>query len=515
MGYDLAGEREAGIHGATILNRIGKKALFSILHISDLHRSPEEPITNASLVAALLADRDRYVLETPEVRVADAIVVSGDLISGAELGAENWTSTIREQYGVAYDFLSSLTDRYIEGDRRRLVVVPGNHDICWNSSYSAMRALSTEEEPKSDALRNMDPYGRFRWSWKDRCAYIIDKMEEYRRRLDAYWDFVERFYGGTSLPFPIDRTRGFNLFEIDEGRILVAAFESLVGNDCFAFQGAIDARAIGECALALRDHGRQYQLQMAVWHHGLYGPPNQTDYMDVKTVHEMIGNGFRLGLHGHQHYSEVGAHYIHLPEEQAMAVVGAGSLCAGKRELPRGTNRQYNVVVIDDDYESACVHIREMGLGNQFGRSRDGAFGGDGRVTLRWRRPADRLGRPTDPALQQARQDTLRAEAAIQAGDGDTAISLLEGMTPSPGTHVRRLYLTALQLSGQWQRLAECLREPTNADEVVLLVHALQSLGDLPAAKVALEAFSERFNLARHVYEQLSERLDIQSAMEG
>ena len=229
----------------------------------------------------------------------------------------------------------------------------------------------------------------------------------------------------------------------------------------------------------------------------------------------MIGNGFRLGLHGHQHYSQVGAQYIHLPEEQAMAVVGAGSLCAGKRELPRGTDRQYNVVVIDDDYESACVHVREMGSGNQFGRSGDGAFGGDGRVSLRWRRPADRLGRTIEPALQQDRQDILRAEDAIQAGDSDTAISLLKRMSPSPGTHLRRLYLRALQLSGDWQALAECVKEPSNADEVVLLVQALQSLGDLSGAKEALERFANDFNLARHIYQDLSERIDIQSAMEG
>ena len=32
--------------------------MFSILHISDLHRSSEEPVDNDSLLAALLADRE-------------------------------------------------------------------------------------------------------------------------------------------------------------------------------------------------------------------------------------------------------------------------------------------------------------------------------------------------------------------------------------------------------------------------------------------------------------------------
>ena len=57
--------------------------MFSILHISDLHRSANEPIRNETLVAALLQDRDRYTTETPQIPSPNAIVVSGDLIHGA------------------------------------------------------------------------------------------------------------------------------------------------------------------------------------------------------------------------------------------------------------------------------------------------------------------------------------------------------------------------------------------------------------------------------------------------
>ncbi|WP_219845586.1 hypothetical protein, partial [Burkholderia cepacia] len=39
--------------------------MFTLLHISDLHRSPHDPIENASLLGALLADQDRYLVETP------------------------------------------------------------------------------------------------------------------------------------------------------------------------------------------------------------------------------------------------------------------------------------------------------------------------------------------------------------------------------------------------------------------------------------------------------------------
>ena len=82
--------------------------MFSILHISDLHRSSEEPVDNDSLLAALLADRDRYAGETPRIPPPSAIVVSGDLIQGARIDAPNWQQSIKDQYAVADNFLTAL-----------------------------------------------------------------------------------------------------------------------------------------------------------------------------------------------------------------------------------------------------------------------------------------------------------------------------------------------------------------------------------------------------------------------
>jgi len=74
--------------------------LFTILHISDLHRSREEPIDNDSLIAALLGDSDRYLGETPPVPQPRAIVVSGDLVQGVGVGADKWVDSMRDQYRV-------------------------------------------------------------------------------------------------------------------------------------------------------------------------------------------------------------------------------------------------------------------------------------------------------------------------------------------------------------------------------------------------------------------------------
>ena len=64
----------------------------------------------------------------------------------------------------------------------------------------------------------------------------------------------------------------------------------------------------------------------------------------------MIGRGFRLGLYGHQHKAQVAPHQVWLPDQERMAVVSAGSLCAGASDLPTGTFRQYNVLEIAEDF---------------------------------------------------------------------------------------------------------------------------------------------------------------------
>ena len=38
--------------------------MFTILHISDLHRSPTDPIENSTLLGSLLSDLDRYKVES-------------------------------------------------------------------------------------------------------------------------------------------------------------------------------------------------------------------------------------------------------------------------------------------------------------------------------------------------------------------------------------------------------------------------------------------------------------------
>ena len=79
-------------HPYLILPRLGavgpigalapRESMPVLMHISDLHRSTEEPVSNAELVAALERDLHRQSDEHPSISRPDALIVSGDLVKG-------------------------------------------------------------------------------------------------------------------------------------------------------------------------------------------------------------------------------------------------------------------------------------------------------------------------------------------------------------------------------------------------------------------------------------------------
>ena len=485
---------------------------FSILHVSDLHRSPNEPISNVSLVQALVADRATYTRFG--LRPPDAIVVSGDIIWGATLDDSDYAASIQTQYKVANDFLSELANRFLDGDRSRVVIVPGNHDVCWNTAQAAMEVISPETEPDDILERFRQSESDYRWSWRNRRFYEVRQPAVYRSRLNAYWDFVESFYQGINFTIPISRERGFNVFELQDDRIAVVAFESIHNNDHLLPQGSISTDVIHQCDILLHDLDLQYALKIAVWHHGINGPPSASDYLDIDTVYKMIGTNFHLGLHGHQHYSQSSIQYVYLPQQEAMAVVGAGSLCAGDDDLPHAVNRQYNVIQIDGNHRRAEVHVREVTSANQFGQTRDHAFAPHGFKTVEWGSTKDLAGRPVDPRPARERNVVLKAEAALKAGDSMRAINLLERVDCAPGTYPRSLFLQALSRSHQRERVIEFFDPPANVEELICLVEALRANGRPNVARETLDIHKDELALDRATEDEVRARLDFDIALE-
>ena len=486
---------------------------FSILHISDLHRSPRDPVSNDELISALVSDRDRYVYEDPPVAAPEAIVVSGDIIQGVPLGTSDFATAIDGQYSVAEAFLSELVERFLEGDRSRLIMVPGNHDIDWNTALSSLDKVPDREIP-CDLKSELHAEGSdLRWDWNSRMLYRIVDADRYEERLAAFWRFFERFYDGVPGLLDVKPGADVNLFSLCGDRIGVAAYNSCHGNDCFAFHGMIRKETIARSHLDLEDSGKVFDLRMAVWHHSVDGAPYQTDYMDVDIVRGMIGRGFRLGLYGHQHKAQVSPCEIWLPDRERMAVVSAGSLCAGASELPTGVHRQYNVLEIADDFCGVRIHVRAMHVANLFSRGHFAEFGSTNYADLDWKPPRNAVGAVIDTETQRRRAHIDQAEAAVKTDNPRHAAAILGALELPPHSYERELFMEAAAATEDWEGIVKRTDPPTSIAELVWRFQALMRLGDADGAVQVLESFSEPLELPQDLLRELRHRAIIQGTM--
>lgn len=456
--------------------------MYCILHITDLHRAKRDPISNAELISALMTDWRRYSSEHPPISKPEAIVVSGDIIQGVGLGAADFESEISAQYDVAYEFLVDLTNRLLGGDRAKVVIVPGNHDVDWNTARAAMRRVDAKDIPKGLPGLLSESESPYRWDWSSRELFVIDDKSKYQLRFAAFWRFFERFYNGVEGLLRVESWSDANLFSLDEGRIGLAAFNSCAVNDCFTFRGEISKEVVAQSHLDLEELGN-WRLKVAVWHHDIEGPPDRSDYMDTEIVRGMIGRGYRLGLYGHQHRPQVTPSHVYLPERETMAVVSAGSLCAGAMELPTGARRGYSIIEIADDYRRARVHVREMAVANLFSRANLPIFGGRSYVDLEWTIPVDAAGRAEDTARANRSDVMLRAEQELKAKmNPRKAVELLNSIDAVSDLLGRRLLLEAAIEAGDADTLSAIFRQPVSISEMVAGVDYFVSRKELQKA---------------------------------
>lgn len=470
---------------------------YTLLHISDLHRAKSDPISNDKLLSTLVADRERASREHPKIPAPDAIVVTGDLVQGASFGHADYETELADQYAAAGDFLATLAEEFLGGDRSRLVVVPGNHDVDWNCALAAMEPVSDNEIPYGFSLAMCGPTDDLRWNWADRRAYRIADRAIYNKRLLRFDELVGSFYHGVDIV----RSPLYRMHSLLDERVVIVAFDSCIGNDCFAHHGAIAENAIARAHLDLQNTA--YELRVAAWHHSIDGEPFARDYMNVSTVHRLIGRGFRLGLHGHQHRAAATNHYVHLPEEEVMAIISAGSLCAGARSLPTGVNRQYNMIELADDLSSARVHVREMAISTNFAPARREELGFSSFVDLNWTLAADALGR----SEERKRVLTLEAERASAEGRFEDAETILRRTGTPPGSYARSLLMVALREQDAWSVLADELREPHSIEELVMGTDARVRTGDFGGAEIYLEANGPRLAVPPATAGELSQRI--------
>ena len=187
---------------------------LSILHMSDLHRDQTSPIGNRVLIDSLERDRDRYA--EAGIMPPNLIIVSGDIVQGIAHDAPDPGTRLRQQYDEAFEFLTELAGRFVDGDKTRIIIVPGNHDV---SNYTFRRSLSPlgiADNRRTNAIAQLFQHGScLRWSWKELQLYEIADVVTYDRRFSEFCEFYERFYDGERSYSVAPDAQGVRLFFVD------------------------------------------------------------------------------------------------------------------------------------------------------------------------------------------------------------------------------------------------------------------------------------------------------------
>ncbi len=347
---------------------MGKKV--SILHIADSHRGKDNAITNSSLLTSLLNDREKYTkTEEPLIQTPDIIIACGDIIRGST-SKDNSDQEIQQQYAEAIDFLNNLANKFLGGQKERIVLVPGNHDVDWRHSKESMeqidiaQILNSNKQVKAKYLTHaINQHSNIRWSWSDLSFYKVKDQRIYKKRFEAFTRFYSEFYNG-KRSYSHSPENQYDVFDFPEFAISIVGYNSCYNTDHLNLVGDIHPNCIADSSLQLRKLAKKGRLLLAAWHHNTKGLPSDANYMNNSKLKNFIDAGIEIGFHGHQHITEVVEEYNNIIEQKRIVTFSAGALCGEPVELPAGQNQQYNIVEIEDDPDSSehlnvTLHTRE------------------------------------------------------------------------------------------------------------------------------------------------------------
>lgn len=466
---------------------------ISILHISDLHRSKGFEITNSALLSSLINDKDRYTTsDNPQIKSPDLIVVSGDIVRGSNMliGSE---IELQSQYDEAIDFLNELTRHFLDGDKSRIIVIPGNHDVDWKYSKESMvkventKVFDEKNNFKWEYLQeSIHPNSPTRWSWKDLSFYKITNNGIYLKRLEAFSKFYSAFYG-SSRTYSLKPAEQIDFFDYPQFNLTVAAFNSCFNNDHLRFVGDIHPDCIAKATLQLREFKKRGRLILGTWHHNTKGGPNESNYMDSTRLKNFINSGIVIGFHGHQHKTEVINEYNDVIEQKKITVFSAGTLCGGPKELPTGSNRQYNLIELESSTENDVIkvtlHVREKSESS----SLDNPIWTPGRIDSN--NVSYYAFEITNPYQIDISTVLMDIDNLMQKGDYDNAINCLMGMDLS-NDFVRKFLIECILQTENHKLAIELFSKPLSHEEIIVVLNSATQLRNKSKIKEILDEIS-------------------------
>jgi CheY-like chemotaxis protein len=321
----------------------GTDGHITLLHLSDLHMSASSD--PEGLVGPLVADlKDEE--EGLGIKRLDYLVVSGDLTDCATPRA----------FIAAQTFLSRLQSK-MGLQAEHCVVVPGNHDVDWNTEvYDARRKREFPNPP---------PEGTYS---EEGNLYLVRNDERYPKRFENFSNHLyEPLFG---FRYPLESEEQGQPFSFPEDRLQILAFNSAwqideVFPNRSGIQERMLARTLAEADNQLGADQRPW-YRVAVWHHPVTG--RQAMQNDA-FLQQLRRAGTIACLHGHVH-DDTAELVGYLHPTRRLHIIGAGSFGAAARDRPPNVPRLYNVLKIGREPDAQWIEVHTRCL-----RKEGGAWG--------------------------------------------------------------------------------------------------------------------------------------------
>lgn len=452
----------------------------TIMHLSDLHRDAESRIHTGTLLSSLGRDMDRYT--TGEgIPKPDLAVISGDIVYGVNGTETDGDAKLAKQYDEAYETLTGLADRFFDGQRERVILVPGNHDISMPHVSRALKPVempSDVQEKKNLARKLMQPESNLRLNLDAFEVLEIANLTLYHQRLEPYAKFYERFYEG-KRKFSLIPEEQFSIHDFPEQGVCVVGFSSCHENDLFNRTGHISVEAITRAMDEVSDRAKDGRLIIGVWHHSIQGGPKENDYIESGFLRHLMDANCSIGMHGHQHRPELLENRFSADSQRHISVISAGTLCGGPGSLPSGRMRAYNLVVLDQDAGVGTIHVRAM-TNSDFSspiweRGHVTEFCGSSMGFKLAQQPAQ--GRPAFDAAS-------RADQLIHQGHAAQAFELVRMHMSDPWA--RQIGANALTAAKNWKEIAKLFSPPTSTADFLLLCDAYEGMHNWPSLRMLI-----------------------------
>jgi predicted phosphodiesterase len=443
------------------------KNTYSILHISDLHKRDDDDYDN--LLQSMKEDCEKYVLRynlpKPEI-----IIISGDIVKGGK------PEEISSQYSQVSEFLNNLTEFFLENDKSRIIIVPGNHDVDWNKSKISM-CKHNDTEKVLDKIKN-NP--KIRWSWNELCLYRIIDEDMYNSRLDGFITFYDNFYAGIKS-YSKESKEQYQIFDIPNLNTACVAYNSCYRNDHLNTIGCIHPSCISKSSDELDKLHKMGRLLVGVWHHHTSGLPIENNYLDYRILKTMIDKNIQIGLFGHQHLCNIVNEYKNIIDDKRILLIGAGTLYGDRNSLPPNTQRQYNIIVIQfNETDINCrFFIREdKSQAFEIPMWDEGKI--EGTLSSSW---STSLLKPKQPNIE-----TILNQIIVESEKNnniDSAVDQLIQLDTS-NSLVRKVLLEFLDKKRDYNLIYKYYEVPENNTEAIFLMEAVSELNDKEKIKKIL-----------------------------